>query len=911
MAVFDSYKGGPKRGLMQKRFIRTMSIRTKLWTNVLILMVPLVGLSVIYVTSVNRTLSDAQAELKGVDLYDPMTEVAKSVARREEIVAREIVKGQPAAAETLQSIEAEIEKDMAWLHQADAKSGSAETGAILADMDRAWQALRASHPGTIEDSDVLHDKLLDLCFTYRDRVGMDYKLALDPDKSTYPLIDASLNKFPEISRLTTRVRVNLEAFLEGGKGAARHSLAAEYALGVIEDRVGAARVNLDMAKEGLAGSPDLLQKLNGVDKGWYQALGAWLEAANEHVGDGDLSAEDARDLLKSSDALGQAVMDVQDGVQDVTRAALTARVKGQRNSIIAFSSIAGAAVLFAMYMIVALSMRIVGAVRRLLAISQEIAVGNFDSPIDPAGNDEVSLLFAGMDGMQKRLKADRERDEATNARIRETAIINTRVRQGLDSVSSSCMIADADNNIIYVNKHLVDMLGNAQADIRKSLPQFDVNRLVGSNMDQFHKSPAHQKAMVASLTNPHTVNITFIGRRFRLVATPVRADDGERLGSVVEWVERTQEDAIEEEVTAIVNAVSQGDLSRRVRMEGKVGFFETLSKGINGLVQNFTDIVTQVKSAATEVNRGASEISLGNANLAQRTEEQASSLEETASSMEQMTSTVKQNADNAGQANQLAVAARDQADKGGAVVARAVQAMGEINASSKKIADIIGVIDEIAFQTNLLALNAAVEAARAGEQGRGFAVVASEVRNLAGRSASAAKEIKALIQDSVRKVDEGSELVTQSGATLDQIVAAVKKVGDIVAEIAAASQEQSAGIEQVNKAVMQLDELTQQNAALVEEATAASQSMADQAQGLNEIMARYQVGDAKAAGVRAGTAAAAAAPAKRPAVPAPAPTGERRSGTRPWSGRKPDAAAAQPARPAAASASSSAEWSEF
>src|SRR5690349_22179454 len=198
-----------------------------------------------------------------------------------------------------------------------------------------------------------------------------------------------------------------------------------------------------------------------------------------------------------------------------------------------------------------------------------------------------------------------------------------------------------------------------------------------------------------------------------------------------------------------------------------------------------------------------------------------------------MTSTDQQTADNAGQANQLAMAARQQAEKGGAVVSNAVTAMGAINQASKKIADIIGVIDEIAFQTNLLALNAAVEAARAGEQGRGFAVVATEVRNLAGRSATAAKEIKALIQDSVDKVREGSNLVTQSGATREQIVGAVKKVNDIVAEIAAASREQSTGIEQVNKAVSQMDEGTQQNAALVEQTSAASQSMADQARGLN------------------------------------------------------------------------------
>jgi methyl-accepting chemotaxis protein len=234
----------------------------------------------------------------------------------------------------------------------------------------------------------------------------------------------------------------------------------------------------------------------------------------------------------------------------------------------------------------------------------------------------------------------------------------------------------------------------------------------------------------------------------------------------------------------------------------------------------------------------------GNIHLSQRTEQQASSLEATAASMKEMTSTVKQNADNASQANQLASAARDQAQNGGAVVGEAVAAMSRINESSRQIADIIGVIDEIAFQTNILALNAAVEAARAGEQGRGFAVVATEVRSLAGRSAAAARQIKDLIHDSVKKVEAGSVLVGRSGETLKQIVVSVKKVSEIVAEIAAASREQSSRIDLVNTAVMQMDEMTQQNAALVEQATAASESMAEQAGELNKLMARYRVADA-------------------------------------------------------------------
>jgi methyl-accepting chemotaxis protein len=313
------------------------------------------------------------------------------------------------------------------------------------------------------------------------------------------------------------------------------------------------------------------------------------------------------------------------------------------------------------------------------------------------------------------------------------------------------------------------------------------------------------------------------------------------------------------ETQAAATAASNGDLTQRITVEGKTGELATLSKSVNSLIDTLTSLVSQIKTAAETVQGGAEEISSGNSNLSHRTSEQAASLEETASSMEEMASTVKQTAVNAAEANQLAIEACAKAESGGSVVGSAVKAMSGINAASSKIADIIGVIDSIAFQTNLLALNAAVEAARAGDQGRGFAVVASEVRNLAGRSATAAKEIKALIQDSVSRVAEGSRLVDESGSTLTDIVSAVRKVTSIVAEIAAASREQSSGIEQVNKAVTQMDEATQQNAALVEEAAAASHAIVEQVQSLNGLISRYRLTDHGAA----------------PAV-------ERRGESRPW-----------------------------
>lgn len=458
---------------------------------------------------------------------------------------------------------------------------------------------------------------------------------------------------------------------------------------------------------------------------------------------------------------------------------------------------------------------------------------------------------------------------------------NLRVRRALDTVATNTMIANAKNDIVYMNEAVVNMMSAAQDDLRQQLPDFDSSKLMGQNIDVFHKNPAHQRDLLSKLTSTYSTEIVVGGRTFGLVANPIITPDDERIGTVVEWEDRTAEVAIEKEIADLVAAAGKGELQARVSEEGKDGFYLRLAKGLNSLVSivddaiadtgsmlgamaigdlskrieqqyqgsfdklkqdanatadKLTEVINRINSSASLVASGAEEISQGNADLSQRTEEQASSLEETASSMEEMTSTVRQNADNAKVANELAEETREKAHLGGEVVNRAVVSMSAINESSKKIADIISVIDEIAFQTNLLALNAAVEAARAGEQGRGFAVVAGEVRNLAQRSAGAAKEIKELIRDSVGKVEDGTVLVNESGATLQEIVASVQRVTEMISDIAEASEEQSSGIEQVNKAISQMDEMTQQNAALVEQASAAGESMAEQANEMRRLL---------------------------------------------------------------------------
>ena len=352
---------------------------------------------------------------------------------------------------------------------------------------------------------------------------------------------------------------------------------------------------------------------------------------------------------------------------------------------------------------------------------------------------------------------------------------------------------------------------------------------------------------------------------------------------------------------AIAGAIANGDLS--VQIDTSSTDKDSLLVEMKEMRNSLVGIVGQVRQGTETIGTASREIAAGNIDLSSRTEMQASALEKTASAMEELTSTVKQNADNAREANQLAASASDVARKGGTVVSQVVETMSSINESANKIVDIIGVIDGIAFQTNILALNAAVEAARAGEQGRGFAVVASEVRNLAQRSANAAKEIKALIGDSVEKVERGSKLVGQAGVTMDEVVASVRRVTDIMAEISNASQEQSAGIEQVNHSIIEMDSMTQQNAALVEEAAAAAQSLQDQAGELARVVSifKLEVGDERAL-----AAAIAAAPVAHHAV-AVVP---KKPAARP-AAKKVAAPAAPEKKKVVATATSADEWEEF
>jgi methyl-accepting chemotaxis protein len=855
-------------------FIARLSLRGKFLLVAVAMLIPIGVLTFICARLELEKIQVARAEDAGLEWASELITIAANLSEYRE---HSIAVAGGATDERSEMLE----------HQGNVRTAAAKLDGLMADGDEEfiaasnWKALRPRVAAAVEGdgADAAHLRdgpalIADLHVQVQELAEVS-GLLLDPSADSSALVTTALFDVPKGVEALASARRAMDLIVGGDDGVNTH-MALAMDTGEARTRLRSAMHYLAKSYAGAAADdskiPATAQEISARLESAFAALS--LESGTK------LPIEQARALSGNLEVLTEDLTSLREAVDAELSEQLTVRARHSQIVLLAETGLVALFILLAFLIKNRVTRYIASQLDTANQVFDRLAQHQFDNQIGPQPDDEIGRLLRSLDTMQSGLAARVESDRRAAELDRARAIASDRIKQALDASSVNVVVADDRSSVIYLNPAAQRLMRGAEADFRQANPRFDAAKLVGAELSVFSNlRDAASQLVVGS-------------RTFQTIVSPIADAEGKRIGTVIEWQDRTQEVAAEREIGNLVAAVSDGKLEQRVSLAGKTGFFEVLANGLNGLVAsvadvvaelnrlvksandgdltrsmdldgkpgltvsigtgvnslvaNMADVVSQVKTMAGQVHLGAEEISKGNTNLSQRTEEQASSLEETASSMEEMTSTVKQTADNAGQANQLAMAARQQAEKGGAVVSTAVTAMHAINAASKKIADIIGVIDEIAFQTNLLALNAAVEAARAGEQGRGFAVVATEVRNLAGRSATAAKEIKALIQDSVSKVDEGSRLVDQSGKTLEEIVTAVKKVTDIVAEIAAASREQSIGIEQVNKAVMQMDSGTQQNAALVEEAAAASQAIVEQVVVLNALMSHYRTKDSGA-----------------------------------------------------------------
>jgi methyl-accepting chemotaxis protein len=511
-------------------------------------------------------------------------------------------------------------------------------------------------------------------------------------------------------------------------------------------------------------------------------------------------------------------------------AAATQSYDASRTFMIAMSA---AAVALAALLAFLITRSITRPLDAALDMAKAVARGDLSTRVTTHSKDELGQLMNSMDEMTATIQRVMDAQDHL-ATAHEAGLTDERLPVGEFNGAYGKM-ADKINEMVASHIAVQSQFSGIMTRYAEGDFVLDMPELPGKRAEITHIARDVKKALTGLASEVGKLSTAAAGGNFAARGDSERFKHtfGEiirQLNELMEVSERGLGD-----VSRVLNALAEGNLTEKIASDYE-GTFGDLKQSSNTTVSQLSQIVVQIRDASEAINSAAHEIAIGNADLSSRTEQQAASLEETASSMEELTATVRQNAENAKQANQLAVAASSVAAQGGQVVGEVVETMDAISQASKKIADIISVIDGIAFQTNILALNAAVEAARAGEQGRGFAVVATEVRSLAQRSAAAAKEIKDLIGNSVAKVDAGSKLVGNAGKTMEEVVQSVKRVSDIIGEITAASTEQRAGIEQINQAITQMDQVTQQNAALVEEAAAAAESMEEQARGLNAVV---------------------------------------------------------------------------
>ena len=725
------------------------------------------------------------------------------------------------------------------LHSQATERGYTKTAAAVTEAKAAWAKLATSADTKSAGAKASHDahtEVLTKLQLVMEGIADDSGLILDPKAETYYAITAFSNLLPRASEGTAQLRVRGSQLLASGQSPSASDKAEMLHLlrSVKQERDRA------VAQLGKAAAADAALKaaLEQAQKASIAQSDQFFALVAQQFGDA-ATVLPAAEFYRAGAASNDSLLKLTETAVQAVEGQLHDRIAELKRQRLMIS--AGLAVLALGFLATALA--IIRSVTRPLNMAivaaDAVASGDLSHHIADKGSDEAGQLLQRFGQMQRMLKERNEQEGVASAE-------NSRVKQALDSCTTNVMIADADSNIVYMNQSVTDMLNQNEMELRKALPGFEVRKVVGQSFDNFHRNPAHQRGLLSSLKSTHKVQIKVASLHFQLIANPIFDEHGQRIGTVVEWQDRTGEVAAEAELSNMVKGAAEGDFASRLSTEGKDPFFATLGRLFNELVETVSKTIVDVRSAADQLTSASAQVSSTSQSLSQSASEQAASLEETTASLQEMASSVKQNSENATVTDSMASKAAKEAEEGGDAVARTAEAM-------KSIATKISIIDDIAYQTNLLALNAAIEAARAGEHGKGFAVVAAEVRKLAERSQVAAQEIGQLASTSV-------SLAEKAGNLLGNMVPSINKTSDLVQEISAASSEQASGVSQITSAMDHLNTATQQNASAAEQLSATAEELSAQATQLQELMSFFQVaedGAARRPGARAATKPAA------------------------------------------------------